>query len=374
MFLYKIVYFLFFVFCSLFAFLARADINIAVIAPLSGDFKLYSEEIIGGVEIAVDEINEKGGLKKQKINLVRIDDPCGDVLSLTTAEMISLNRSQDDKIQLVIGPLCYNQSEKIADLFASSEIFQIHPLGGSRSLYQHSHKEVVEMLGDIKQQAVDFFRYYMNSHQEKKLAVVYDSTHPEMTEISREIQHLFTKSGLGDKLTAFSLEAFADNSEQLAKHLNETGVDVVFIMANSDLTIETILNVKKTNSEMIFFVNRYYGGYKLIRKLGSYAEGLYIVSLPSLTSNPNFAEYLVKLRLLGIEPVGLMPYGYLAVKMWEYLVEQEKGVNYKGLQNKLNNHLIPAGWGNVVYKDGIPDRSLKYVIYRYENEGYTQVW
>lgn len=40
--------------------------NVAVIAPTDGDYKYYSEELINGAKVAVDEINENGGLKGKK--------------------------------------------------------------------------------------------------------------------------------------------------------------------------------------------------------------------------------------------------------------------------------------------------------------------
>ena len=120
----------------LWSFSVRADLNIALIAPTDGDFKYFSEELVNGAKVAVDEINESGGLLGKKINLIQIDDPCDDTLSLTTAQMMAVNRSQEDKMHLVLGPHCSNQAEKIADIFAAAEIFQILPIGGSPAVYK----------------------------------------------------------------------------------------------------------------------------------------------------------------------------------------------------------------------------------------------
>ena len=356
------------------AFSARADMNVAVITPTSGDFKYFSEELINGAKVAVDEINETGGLQGKKVNLVQIDDPCDDTLSLTTAEMIAVNRSSADKMQLVIGPQCYHQTEKIARLFAAAEIFQIHPTGSSRALYLGPHPQVVEMVGFTEQQGIDFFRYYARVHASRRLAVVYDGGNPELTEIAREIQHHFTKAGMGDKLTAFSTEPFAGDSEKIVEKVRSFGAEALFMMTDVPLMTETIRALKADNDRMEIFVNRYFGGRRLISELGQNAEGIYVISLPSLNSSPEFAEDLVKLRLLGIEPVGLMAYGYLAVRLWSGLVEAAGSFNYDKLQKKLDKQLVTAGWGNVVYTSGVPDRSLKYAIFRYENGEYTQVW
>ena len=167
------------------SFSVRADMNVAVIAPTDGDYKYYSEELINGAKVAVDEINENGGLKGKKVNLVQIDDPCDDTLSLTTAQMIAVNRSEEDKMHLVLGPQCINRTEKIAAVFSGAKIFQIHPTGSSRALYQTAHRGPVELVGYSEQQAVDFFRYYADNYADRKLAVVYDGSSPEMTGIAK---------------------------------------------------------------------------------------------------------------------------------------------------------------------------------------------
>ena len=82
----------------------------------------------------------------------------------------------------------------------------------------------------------------------------------------------------------------------------------------------------------------------------------------------------MRLRLLGIEPEGLMAYGYLSVKLWGRTVNQAQKLCPAKLARSLNKKLVQTGWGNVVYTDGIPDRSLKYAIYRFENGEYAQVY
>ncbi len=356
------------------SFNAWADMNIAIIAPTSGSFKYFSEELINGAKVAVDEINENGGLKGEKVNLVQIDDPCDDTLSLTTAQMIAVNRSEEDKMYLVIGPQCGNQAEKIADIFSSAKIFQIHPTGSSRALYQTRYGGPMEMVGYIEQQAVDFFRYYAEIFADRKLAVVYDGSNLGMTEIAREIQHLFTKAGMGEKLTAFSPELYDHDPVKVFHAVKNSGARAVFMLSNEELTRETVRRLKKDDPEFVVFINRYFSGRSFSRKLSDAAEGIYVLALPSLTGNPEFAEDLVKLRLWGIEPEGLMAYGYLSVKLWRQLVIHTDSFAYDDIVKNMDNRLLSVGWGKVIYTGGIPDRSLKYAIYRYEKGEYTQVW
>ncbi len=146
------------------------------------------------------------------------------------------------------------------------------------------------------------------------------------------------------------------------------------MLDRAEPTMETVRQLKTDNPGFVIFTNRYFSSRKFARKLGNVAEGTYLLSLPPLQGNPNFAEDLVRLRLWGIEPEGLMAYGYLSVKLWGRTVNQAQSFAPAKLARSLNKKLVQTGWGNVVYTDGIPDRSLKYAIYRFENGEYAQVY
>ena len=358
----------------LWSFSVRADLNIALIAPTDGDFKYFSEELVNGAKVAVDEINESGGLLGKKINLIQIDDPCDDTLSLTTAQMMAVNRSQEDKMHVVLGPHCSNQAEKVADIFAAAEIFQILPIGGSPAVYKKNYRSLIEFVGSPEQQAADFFRYYTETYPGRRLAVAYNGQYPEMLAVAKEIQHLFTKAGQGSRLKAFDTGEFNGNARRIAQTVKAGNAEILFMLDRAEPTMETVRQLKADNPGFVIFTNRYFSSRKFARKLGSVAEGTYLLSLPPLQGNPNFAEDLVRLRLWGIEPEGLMAYGYLSVKLWGRTVNQAQSFAPAKLARSLNKKLVQTGWGNVVYTDGIPDRSLKYAIYRFENGEYAQVY
>ena len=120
--------------CALFwAGNANAAINGAVIAPLVGEFKHFGDELINGVRIAVDDINSQGGVKGERVNLVVVDDQCDDTFAVSTAQMMAVNSSKEDRMNLVVGPYCPNAFEKVSDIYAKANIFQIIPTTISKS-------------------------------------------------------------------------------------------------------------------------------------------------------------------------------------------------------------------------------------------------
>ena len=75
-------------------FPARAEVTLAVIAPKSGEYARAGEELFNGAKMAVQEINDNGGLNGEKLDMLTIDDRCDDRLAVSTAEMLTLLKSK----------------------------------------------------------------------------------------------------------------------------------------------------------------------------------------------------------------------------------------------------------------------------------------
>ena len=79
-----------------------AAVNVAVVVPLDGEYKIFGEQIVQGVQSAVELINHDGGLNGQEINMITVNDPCDDSGALTVANMLAQNSSDKDKISLIM--------------------------------------------------------------------------------------------------------------------------------------------------------------------------------------------------------------------------------------------------------------------------------
>lgn len=74
------------------------EIRLGVIAGMSGPGTSYGIGIRQGAEMAVKEINDAGGIKGRKINLVVVDDASNPAQSVT-----AMQRLVNDKVDLIVG-------------------------------------------------------------------------------------------------------------------------------------------------------------------------------------------------------------------------------------------------------------------------------
>lgn len=82
---------------------ADADtIHLAASAPLTGDAAAYGIETMNGLRLAVEQINEDGGIDGRQIELTEFDDQCDPTVSASVANQII----SDTSIVAVIGNVC----------------------------------------------------------------------------------------------------------------------------------------------------------------------------------------------------------------------------------------------------------------------------
>ena len=352
---------------------AFADINIAIIAPMSGNYKYYSEELFNGAKIAVDEINNRGGLQGEKVNLVPVDDPCDDVLSLSTAQMISLNKSPEDKMYLVIGPHCSNVADQVADLLKQAQIVQIHPTGISKTFYLNSHPNIIRFSGYKEDQARGAIKFIASHYPDQKIAVIYNENNAEMKSIADALNDEYIKLKTGNDLMMVPYIGDEVSISAAVAKIVSSDVGLVYVMGGYGDILSISEQLKDAKDDVVLLTDRYYLSKKFIRKSNELSKDSLILSLSSLKNNPNFASNLVRLRLWGIEPEGLMPYGYLSVKMWSNMVNGAKSFKYSRVLKRLRGKKVDTGWGNVSFDEGKPDVSAPFTVYHVKDGEYTQV-
>lgn len=353
---------------------ARAEINVAVIAPMAGEYQTLGREIINGARIAVDDINANGGLKGERVNLVTIDDQCNDLLAVSTAQMLAVNNSKSDKMNVVIGPYCPNSFAETAKVYAQANILQIVPTSISQQNGTPNYKGLVKLVGYSEQQGHDFFKYYQQNFSNQKVALVYDSRVSDAVTIMSSIENQFSQAHQMEMYRTFNFADYENDYRRIAKDIFNEGYGLAYILGAPEEIVDLSKRLKDKNNNFAVFINKYQTHDVYQTEMGHLAEGSYMMALPSLKDNPEFTETLVKLRLLGVEPEGLSVYSYSAVKLWEDLVDKSNSLAYQKLAEALTGNTFETAWGPISFNLGNPEKTISYGIYQLRDGEYTQVY
>lgn len=358
-------------YCGLYLGTAAAAVNIAVIAPTDGDFAVSGREIISGVRIAVNEINDNGGLNGEKINLIEIEDACNDSLAVSTAQMMALNTTGEYRAATVIGPYCANKSRQVADTFAKAGIFQIIPTASSETHTPGTAVSQPEIVGYKEQMAEDFFNFYNQKFPWIPVSVIFDNAHQET---AQALQKVFAQNNKADNLQLYNLEENNFDYDKITAAARAAKSEIAFILSDAEHTAQMAKELKSKKRKYVIFANRYQVMPVFETIMGSLTDGCYFMGLPSFKNNPEFTETLVKLRLLGIKPEGLSMHGYAAVNLWTDLVRKADSFKSEKLQQVLKDNRFTSDWSKLLFIKGNPLNTLNYSIYRFENGEYAQVY
>ena len=106
----------------IFASGVRADMNVAVVGPLSGGYASFGEQMKAGAELAVADINAAGGVLGKKLKLTAADDACDPKQAVAVA-----NKLAGDNVIFVAGHFCSGSSIPASAVYAEEDMIQISP-------------------------------------------------------------------------------------------------------------------------------------------------------------------------------------------------------------------------------------------------------
>ncbi len=358
---------IYYLFCFLyfgFTYETCADMNIAVVVPRSGAYKSFGDEIVYGAQIAADEINKKGGILKQKLNLLPIDDVCSENLALSTAQMLSLK--QEEKPDLVIGPYCSEGVAEIAEVYAHNKIFQIVPAFLNEKEMGTQPQNIIRLFGNKEQAAQDIFDFYNQKFASQKIALISYGD----TSFEKSIFKVFQNHGKSALLTIYGYKDF-ESANALAQKIKEQREDVVLSFSEPTSTAQIIRKLAEISPKTTFITSRYLANTDFLSIADDDLDTAYFMGLSEFEDYPEMTSEIVRLRLKGISFSGLNIYGYTAVKMWAELATKNKSASYDRLVTSIRKYGFKTSWGETFFTNGKSKRTMNYLFYKRQGKDYV---
>ena len=102
--------------------MAKADITIATVGPITGQYASFGAQMKAGAQQAVDDINAAGGVLGQKLVLEVGDDACDPKQAVAVANQLAAKG-----VAFVAGHFCSGSSIPASSVYADAGIIQISP-------------------------------------------------------------------------------------------------------------------------------------------------------------------------------------------------------------------------------------------------------
>ena len=199
-----------------------ATFKIGAIGPLTGAAAAYGNAVVNGAQIAVDEINEAGGINGVKIEYKGEDDELNAEKSVN-----AYNTLKDWGMQILVGSTTSACSIAVSENTKSDNMFQLTPSGSAEDCVKYDN--VFRVCFSDPNQGIASAQYISDNNLATKVGIIYDSSDV----YSSGIYQKFAQESEGKNYEIVSAEAYTqDNNTDFSVQLQkakDAGADLVFL-------------------------------------------------------------------------------------------------------------------------------------------------
>ena len=196
--------------------------KIGGIGPTTGDAAVYGIAVKNGAQLAVDEINEAGGINGKKIEYKFEDDQADAEKSVN-----AYNTLKDWGMQILVGSVTSTACTAVVEETHTDNMFQLTP--SATALESIQYDNAFRMCFSDPSQGVASADYIVDNKIAEKVAVIYNSSDV----YSSGIYQKFAEEAKTKGLEIVAAEAFtADNKTDFSVQLQkakDAGADLVFL-------------------------------------------------------------------------------------------------------------------------------------------------
>ncbi len=341
-------------------------VRIAVVGPMTGDQSKQGTDLKNGVELAVEEWNEKGGVLGKKIKLFVEDDQHDPKQAVAVA-----NKLVNSGVIGVIGHWNSSATIPASDVYNRTSIPMITPASTNPQVTERGLLNVFRICGRDDQQGKVAAEFALKALKAKKIAILHDKT-----TYGQGLADEF-KKGLGDQ----GLVVFYDGLTQGEKDYRAI-----------------LTSIKGKTPDLFFFGGIYPEGGLLARQArevgitapmlsgdgvidpvfveiaGPAANGTYLTFAPDTTKLPAAKEALERYRKSYGEPGPYSFYAFDAANVLLTGISKAATTEGKKVSETIHSVTYDGITGRIQFdqKGDVP--KIQYVVWITRNGKFEEYW
>ncbi len=345
---------------------AFADTVVGLVAPLTGPNAVFGEQMRRGAEMAVADINAKGGLLGEKLVLVNLDDASNPSQGVAIANKLATQGGV-----AAFGNFNSAVSIPSSKVFADEGIVMISPASTNPQLTEQGLDTVFRTCGRDDQQGDVAAAWLLKNHKDGKVAVIHDQT--TYGRGLAEATRAALKKG-GKTETMFDAVNVGDRDmSALVTKMKDAGINVVYF---GGLHTEAGLLVRQmadAGLKAVFMSGDGTVNQEFWNIAGASAEGALVTFGNEYRDKPEAADVVKRFRAAGFEPEAYTLYTYAAVQVWAGGAAKAKSVDSEKVAKSIRDGEYSTVIGPLSF-DAKGDRKVTdYVVYRWTAGKYAPI-
>jgi len=345
------------------------DIVVAAVGPMTGQYAAFGQQLKRGAEMAVADINAKGGVMGRKLVLEIGDDACDPKQAVAVA-----NQLAGKKVSFVAGHFCSSSSIPASAVYAESGVLQITPASTNPALTEEAHKKgwnnVFRTCGRDDAQGKVAGEWLAKAYKGKKVAIIHDkSTYGKG--LADETKKAMNAAGLKEAMYEAITQGDKDFNALISK-MKQAGIDVIY---HGGYHTEAGLMVRQAREQG--FNALMMSGDALVdneywKITGAAGEGTLMTFAPDPRKAPEAKDVVAKFKAQGFDPEGYTLYTYAAMQVFKAAAEKAKSIKAADVGKAIDKNSFATVIGDLKYDDKGDVSNSKYVFYIWSKGEYKE--
>jgi branched-chain amino acid transport system substrate-binding protein len=351
---------------ALSAGVAHADMVIATVGPMTGQYAIFGDQMKRGAQMAVKDLNAKGGVLGQQIKLEIGDDACDPKQAVAVA-----NQMINKGVVFIAGHFCSGSSIPASAVYHDEGILQISPASTNPKLTEQGFDNVFRVCGRDDQQGTFAGNYVVDNHVGTKVAVLHDKTaygKGLADEFKKQINARGLKETMYEAITAGDKDFTA-----LITKMKQAGIDLIYL---GGYHTEAGLITRQAHEQGL--KAQMMSGDALVTDeywaiTGDTGQGTLMTFSPDPRKNAEAQPVVAEFKAQGYDPEGYTLYTYAAIQVWAQAVEKAGSTDLAKVEQALHNTQFQTVLGTIGFDDKGDVKGASYVMYKWDNGKYGEV-
>jgi branched-chain amino acid transport system substrate-binding protein len=344
---------------------AQADIVIATVGPITGQYAIFGDQMKRGAEMAVKDLNAAGGVLGEQLALEVGDDACDPKQAVAVA-----NQMVNAGVIFVAGHFCSGSSIPASAVYNEEGILQISPASTNPQLTEQDFDNVFRVCGRDDAQGIFAADYVVDNNVGSKIAVIHDKTQYGKglaDEFKKQLNARGVEETMYEAITAGDKDFTA-----LITKMKNAGVDLIYL---GGYHTEAGLIARQAKEQGINATMM--SGDALVTDeywaiTGDTGQGTLMTFSPDPRKNEVAAPVVAEFQAQGYDPEGYTLYTYAAVQVWAQAVEKAGSTDLDAVIEQLHGNQFETVLGPIAFDDKGDVEGAAYVMYEWDNGQYVE--
>lgn len=348
---------------------ASDTVKIGVGGVISGDLAPYGISALRGAEIAIDDLNAKGGILGKKIELLIGDDVCKPEVAVNMATKLV-----SDGAQMIVGHVCSGATIAANKIYKDAGLLVVSPASTNDDLtLKGEHPNFFRTISYDGAQADLMTSYIKNNLKVTKVALIHDKGDYGKGQMELAKKY-FEKLG-GIEIVLFEgVTTGAVDYTAIVQKIKRSKAELTMWGGYHSDASKIVGLIKKKKVDTIFFGADGIIGDNFTTLAGKYAEGVYATGPNDTSNNPLYKALTVKhQKKYGEDPGTFFYNGYACVQALAAAAEKAGAIDYEKMRAAMFENKIDSPLGPISFDKNGDVVGAGFSVYQVQNGKYTQV-